>query len=367
MNINYAQCWEDGAFLRHALRLAPCDRVLSIASGGDNSLELLLDGPRSVTALDSNPAQIHLLALKVAAMRVLPYDEFTEFMGATPSRRRAQLYRAVAPLLAADASAFWHRHPGAIRRGVIHCGRFERYASVLRLALRGVVSRRTLSRFLSLSSPEEQSRLYRSAWDGRRWRLLFATLVNRYTLGRWARCEGAFSQVDPCDVSAALRARIEHSLISEPARDNYFLWYLLAGRYPLPETAPAYLLPGGFRAIQSELHRLRWVTADLEGHLRGVPAGTYSAYNLSDVPEYLSRPRLAALSACLASAASPDARLAHWTMFTTPDLPDWPAQEQPSSDGYRADRGLFYGSFQVRARAASVRARPRLLDKERVQ
>jgi S-adenosylmethionine-diacylglycerol 3-amino-3-carboxypropyl transferase len=367
MNINYAQCWEDGAFLRHALRLAPCDSVLSIASGGDNSLELLLDGPRCVTALDSNPAQIHLLALKVAAMRVLPYEEFTEFMGATPSRRRAELYRAAAPLLTADARAFWHRQPGAIRHGVIHCGRFERYASVLRFALRGVVSRRTLSRFLSLSSPEEQSRLYRSAWDGRRWRLLFATLVNRYTLGRWARCEGAFSQVDPCDVSAALRARIEHALTSEPARDNYFLWYLLAGRYPLPETAPAYLLPSGFQTIRSELHRLRWVTADLEDYLRSVPAVTYSAFNLSDVPEYMSRPRLAELSACLAHAASPHARLAHWTMFTAPDLPDWPAQEQPSSDGYRADRGLFYGSFQLRARTASVRARPRLLDKECVQ
>ncbi len=36
--LGYAQCWEDTRLLRDALRVGPGDRVLSIASAGDNSV-----------------------------------------------------------------------------------------------------------------------------------------------------------------------------------------------------------------------------------------------------------------------------------------------------------------------------------------
>ncbi|MFV2082520.1 MAG: DUF3419 family protein, partial [bacterium] len=61
MKIRYAQCWEDPGVLCEALQVTEGDDVVSIASGGDNTFALLLQNPRSITAVDRNAAQIHLV------------------------------------------------------------------------------------------------------------------------------------------------------------------------------------------------------------------------------------------------------------------------------------------------------------------
>ena len=74
MSILYSQCWEDPELRAEALTVTAADDVLSIASAGDNSLALLPDGPRSVTAIDSNPEQLHLLELKMVASCVASFE-----------------------------------------------------------------------------------------------------------------------------------------------------------------------------------------------------------------------------------------------------------------------------------------------------
>ena len=64
IKVNYAQCWEDPRTVIHALEVSPLDDVISIASGGDNIFALLLNQPRSLVAVDMNPAQIFLVELK---------------------------------------------------------------------------------------------------------------------------------------------------------------------------------------------------------------------------------------------------------------------------------------------------------------
>ncbi|MBM3271367.1 MAG: DUF3419 family protein, partial [Candidatus Sericytochromatia bacterium] len=59
--IGYANCWEDAEILQEALQVGTGDRVLSITSGGCNTLALLLHDPDRVVALDFNPNQNHLL------------------------------------------------------------------------------------------------------------------------------------------------------------------------------------------------------------------------------------------------------------------------------------------------------------------
>ena len=73
--IHYSQCWEDPTTLIKALRISPEDNVISIASGGDNTLALLLENPKSITAIDSNPAQIYLCELKIKAIHEKVYGE----------------------------------------------------------------------------------------------------------------------------------------------------------------------------------------------------------------------------------------------------------------------------------------------------
>src|SRR5512137_2765798 len=103
----YAQCWEDADVLLEALEIRPGHVCLSIASGGDNTLAMLSRGPERVIAVDLNPAQIACLELKVAAYRLLEYEEVRELLGSLPSRRREQLYRCLRSSLSADTRVFW--------------------------------------------------------------------------------------------------------------------------------------------------------------------------------------------------------------------------------------------------------------------
>ena len=68
----YNQIWEDPDVDIKAMRIGPETRIITIASGGCNILNYLAVGPKSITAVDLNPAHLALGKLKIAAVRHLP-------------------------------------------------------------------------------------------------------------------------------------------------------------------------------------------------------------------------------------------------------------------------------------------------------
>src|SRR3989344_294595 len=93
--INYSQCWEDPNLLNKALAINSSDAVLSITSGGDNTLFLLSLNPQKIVYIDSNPAQNYLLELKSVAAKNLEYDKFLEFVGVKESSQRIYLFNQI--------------------------------------------------------------------------------------------------------------------------------------------------------------------------------------------------------------------------------------------------------------------------------
>jgi S-adenosylmethionine-diacylglycerol 3-amino-3-carboxypropyl transferase len=94
--IRYAQVWEDADVLLEALNIQPDDVCFSIASAGDNAMALLTQGPEKVVAVDLNPAQLACLELRVAAYRLLSYEELLALIGTQttepePANLRPQL------------------------------------------------------------------------------------------------------------------------------------------------------------------------------------------------------------------------------------------------------------------------------------
>jgi len=69
--IRYANCWEDADVLLAGFEAGPGAKFLSIGSAGDNSFSLLATNPELVVAVDINPVQLHLIALKKAAFSAL--------------------------------------------------------------------------------------------------------------------------------------------------------------------------------------------------------------------------------------------------------------------------------------------------------
>ncbi|MDE7384665.1 MAG: BtaA family protein, partial [Anaeroplasmataceae bacterium] len=67
--IHYSNCHEDVALLKKYI-LKDSKRILSIASALDNSLAFLENDEVEVLAIDSNPSQVYLSKLKIAAITV---------------------------------------------------------------------------------------------------------------------------------------------------------------------------------------------------------------------------------------------------------------------------------------------------------
>ena len=85
--IRYANCWEDADILLKGMDPKAGDRILSIGSGGDNSLALLSRNPECVVAVDISEPQLHLIALKKAAVKHLDYEAFLGFLGFKPMQK----------------------------------------------------------------------------------------------------------------------------------------------------------------------------------------------------------------------------------------------------------------------------------------
>jgi betaine lipid synthase len=77
----YAFTWEDARTDRRLLKITEDDVILAITSAGDNVLAYALDKPKRIHAIDLNPAQNHLLELKLAAFTALDYGDVWKLFG----------------------------------------------------------------------------------------------------------------------------------------------------------------------------------------------------------------------------------------------------------------------------------------------
>jgi len=94
----YSSINEDGNSERTALSITTEDTILTITGSGARALDLLVDNPKKIISVDSNPLQSYLLELKLGAITALTYEEFLSFLGLTSVREDVlSLYRKVRP------------------------------------------------------------------------------------------------------------------------------------------------------------------------------------------------------------------------------------------------------------------------------
>jgi len=317
--LNYASVNEDWRTEAEALRPGPEDTVLCVTGSGDRPLDLLALGPRRVVAIDVNPAQNHLLALKVAAMRRYGYGEFAAFVGLAPAdpRWRRHALLALAGDLDPAARGFWAAHLQMIEMGVIYQGRWERfYRWAAALARR--VRPRAIPRLFEFDDLEAQRRFLRDGWDGPLWRLLFQAVCSR-VVSRLVLRDPAYYAHRAVPAGRWLYQRMTGLLERCLARDSFMVSLVLRGRLS-PFDLPPYLEPAGYQTIRARLDRLSAVTAGLIG-FTAEQAGGFSRFSLSDVPSFLSAREFEGLLEWVAHSAAPRARVVIRQFLTRYDVP----------------------------------------------
>jgi S-adenosylmethionine-diacylglycerol 3-amino-3-carboxypropyl transferase len=347
--IRYAQLWEDADVLTGALSGPSGRTFISICSGGDNALAMLLLDPARIIAIDLSAAQLECLKLRIAAMRTLDHGGFLELLGARPSYRRGALLDTVTAAMDATSRDFWRAQRSGVEiYGAGGIGKFENYFRIMRTWLLPLAhSRKTIDGVFVPRASAARRRFYDERWNTWRWRLLLKAFFSRFAMGRLGRDPAFFDHVEG-SVSGHVARRIVHAAVSLDPADNPYLHWILKGT--MGRALPLAWRPEHYDIIRSRLDRLDLRLGSFESLLEeGVRA---DGFNLSDIFEYMDPETFAAVYAQLLRAANPGARLVYWNMMAPRRVPESMrdrviTRNDLEADGKAADKAFFYSDFVV--------------------
>jgi S-adenosylmethionine-diacylglycerol 3-amino-3-carboxypropyl transferase len=309
-SILFSACQEDTRSELAAFGSIEGKRVFCVTAGGGRVLNLLVDRPKAITAVDLNPAQNALLELKMAAIRELDHDGYLEFLGVRPASDRLGTYkRRLRVLLSRDAQAFFDRSPKAVAAGILFQGNLEKY---LRIGARVLKLGHPfgLGKLLDARNLDEQ-RVAMARWETPFWRRAAHIVGHKRVIATLSGDPGFYRNLpDEPPLHEVLYDRVHRHLKNNVLRENTFLQLVLYGKYIYEEYLPPYLHAGSFDRIKSALAvvdidiRTSMVTDALESSREG-----YDAFSISDISSYLDPGPHYRLYDSVLKAANPGARL----------------------------------------------------------
>jgi len=351
-DIIYAQCWEDPEIDRKAFRTGKDDEVFTITSGGCNTLAFLADDPKKVIALDLSPYQNYLLDLKMAAFREFDYEEMLEFFGLLSSERRHALYYRIRRHMNPESKKYWDEQDEKIRNGIIHCGRYENYMQMLKKWLGLLVGKSLPEQLFACKTDDERQYLYDHKWNNFRWRLFTRIFLSRammtllFTGKFFNQLEESFSFGDH------FRENIKRAVTMLPIKENYFLAYVLLGKYYNLIHLPVYLKKENFDKIKSRIDRIEIVTGSCEEFFHGIPSDSISKFNFSNIFEWMEPVAFENLLKETIRVARDGAILTYRNLLVSRSRPDSLAkwiypQKELSEALYAEDRSFIYRAYVV--------------------
>ena len=108
----YNCTWEDPRIDRELLNIDSSSSVVAITSAGCNILDMALDQPKIIHAVDLNPRQNYLLEFKKALICKRPHQDLFQFFGFGSHPDREKIFDDVKAQLRPEAQAYWQRNLG---------------------------------------------------------------------------------------------------------------------------------------------------------------------------------------------------------------------------------------------------------------
>lgn len=265
----YTQSWEDPRVDAPYIQLGPSDTVLTLTSGGCNSIDKCLHGVKAVYSVDCNPAQNSLLELKQTAIRHLQYDDFWMMFGEGRHPEFERIFESkLAPFMSQKAIKFWRSHCYYFKSpGLYYHGGMGKVVATMQVLFRILLITPTVNKMLASKTIEEQVQHFDRCWLVKVFRyaptiivsllsnLVCLLLFNRITL--WFGGGIPAKQADLIDrdgvhlseyAARTFVGVVKGSLI---ARDNYFYLNCLTGQFS-KSCCPDYLIEENFNKLKDE-------------------------------------------------------------------------------------------------------------------
>lgn len=320
--LNFSFGNEDWETEQEALQLKPTDRVLCVTGSGDRPLHLLMQECEEIVSLDANPAQTHLLELKIAAMRNLPYKDYITFLGGEKCSNRMRHMPSVSADLPAESKQFWNQYSAMVSRGILYEGKVEKKIQLLAKIARFLQGKRRIAGLFACQNLEEQREYVNKHWDRFIWRTFFNIGLHPKFSKIALRDPSLYAYVDPSiKPGSHLHHRMKVSLNTVLARDNFFMSFWLKGHVD-KGAFPPYLTPEGVGLIKPRLGRIKSKTQDLIQYLESAPPNSFDCYSLSDVISYVDPDSFKRLMHAVHRTARPGARFCFRECMSRREIPE---------------------------------------------
>ncbi|MBN2523475.1 MAG: DUF3419 family protein [Bacteroidales bacterium] len=348
--IRYSQCWEDIELLLEALDIKLKDTVLSIASGGCNTLSVLSRTHAKVFVIDQNPYQLYLFELKYVALVHLSEAEAKNFFGIEHFTSRMDLYKRIRDHLGMQTREFWNSHPQLIQKGIIHSGKFEHYLRLFRRIVLPLVHRSdTINYLLNITDKVEQVNFYKNIWNNIRWRFLFKVFFGKTVMRKYGRSKKMFRYNTRVNIGTIYYLRTEKALMKGNLSKNRYLEYILTGKYK--KNKPYYFGSKALSGIRkANLPMLS--CKNLYEFLTEQPDNSIDKFNLSDVFEAMSLSICELVFKQILRVGRKNARIIFWNNLVHRDVPQklkpyYKPETELADKLSQRDNLFFYANFKI--------------------
>ncbi|HKK44468.1 MAG TPA: BtaA family protein [Balneolaceae bacterium] len=302
-NLVYNTCWEDPRIDRQLLNLDSDSNVVMLTSAGCNALDYLLDHPKRIHCVDSNPAQNALLELKIALIAHAGYPLLWDFFGEGQSTGANIIYNQdLRHHLSPVGQSFWDKNisyftPNSSQPSFYFRGTAGKFALMIhnRIMRKGLYPQ--MLRLLNAENLSEQEYFFDEI-EPKLWNAFQKWLIQQPAtmtmLGVPSTQRKMIEDRYKGGLLHFVRSSLKHVFTRLPLHDNYFWRVYVTGSYT-PDCCPNYLLERHFDTLRQSVHKITTHTSTLLKFLKRNP-GTYSHFVLLDHQDWLadSKPRLLA-------------------------------------------------------------------------
>ncbi len=298
-NLIYNTSWEDPRIDRELLNINDTSTVLMITGAGCNVLDYLLDQPRKLFAVDVNPRQNALLALRLKAIEQLPYPDFFHLFGRGQHPGIRKIYHDILrPGLPDYARQFWDSHYFYFEPTRTRSGRrtfyFRGTAGSLAWTVHRYLKRdrhlwRMILHLLNSQDIDEQKHWFNQIepflWNK------FSRQIVRHTI-TMSLLGVPRPQIDLIKdryeggLYGFIRDSLRYVFTQIPVQDNYFWRVYLTGQYT-PDCCPNYLKKDNYPLLQQMASHVHISNDTFESFLEKT-SETITHFNLLDHQDWMA-------------------------------------------------------------------------------
>lgn len=339
-SLNFSSTNEDGDTENAAL--ADCERILCVTGSGTRPLDLLMTDAREIIALDVNPAQNALLALKIAAISKLDRSRCLAFLGISPSLSRREDYTDLRQDLPAFARAFWDAQPRLIEQGIWSAGKWERLMRWNARAL-ALFRGRAVDSLMNARTIDEQAAIWRRSFVGGPMRNAVEAFARDLIWRLFMREPSSAFLPSARQVTERLARDFERASRSFLFRDSDLATLVFRGALTADGALPAHLRVENHARIRERVGRIQILTRGI-ADLSVADTGPCDGFSLSDFGSYCGAADYAACWRGVMAISAPGARFCERIFLNEmpPPSPDIRIDDAASERLNRSDRSIIY-------------------------